>query len=355
MIRQPVGVVGVITPFNFPGMIPLWFLPYAVACGNTVVLKPSEKTPLTMARVLQFCEQAGFPPGVINLVHGGKDAVDALIDHPGVRAISFVGSTPVARYVYSRAAANGKRVQCQGGAKNPIVVLPDADMDMTTKIVADSAFGCAGQRCLASSVVIAVADAEKTFTQQISDAATSRKVGYGLDKGTEMGPVISAESKARIEGLIAQGVAAGAKPLVDGRNTRIDGYAGGHFVRPTVLGNVDPASELARTEVFGPVLSVMRADNVETAIELINRSPFGNMACLFTTSGAAARQFRYEARVGNIGINVGVAAPMAYFPFSGWKDSFFGDLHAQGRDAIDFYTEKKVVVERWPTTWSRKF
>ena len=355
MIRQPVGVVAVITPFNFPGMIPLWFLPYAVACGNTVVLKPSEKTPLTMARVLQLIEEAGFPPGVVNLVHGGKDAVDALLDHPQVRAISFVGSTPIARYVYGRAAANGKRVQCQGGAKNPIVVLPDADMDMTTKIVADSAFGCAGQRCLASSVVITVADAEKTFTQQISDAAASRKVGYGMDKGTEMGPVISADSKTRIEGLIAQGVAAGAKPLVDGRNARVDGYANGNFLRPTVLANVDPDSELARTEVFGPVLSVMRADDVDAAIAMINGSAFGNMACLFTTSGAAARQFRYEARVGNVGINVGVAAPMAYFPFSGWKDSFFGDLHAQGRDAIDFYTEKKVVVERWPTTWSRKF
>jgi len=355
MIRQPVGVVAVITPFNFPGMIPLWFLPYAVACGNTVILKPSEKTPLTMTRVLQLIEQAGFPPGVVNLVHGGKEAVDALLDHPAVRAISFVGSTPIARYVYSRAAANGKRVQCQGGAKNPIVVLPDADMDMTTKIVADSAFGCAGQRCLATSVVITVADAEKTFTQQISDAASSRKIGYGMDKGTEMGPVISGDSKTRIEGLIAQGVAAGATPLVDGRNARVDGYANGNFLRPTVLGNVDPASELARTEVFGPVLSVMRADNVDAAIEIINKSPFGNMACLFTTSGAAARQFRYEARVGNVGINVGVAAPMAYFPFSGWKDSFFGDLHAQGHDAIDFYTEKKVVVERWPTTWSRKF
>ena len=355
MIRQPVGVVAVITPFNFPGMIPLWFLPYAVACGNTVVLKPSEKTPLTMSRVLQLIEEAGFPPGVVNLVHGGKDAVDALLDHPEVRAISFVGSTPIARYVYSRAAANGKRVQCQGGAKNPIVILPDADMEMTTKIVADSAFGCAGQRCLASSVVITVADAEKTFTQQISDAAASRKVGYGMDKGTEMGPVISADSKTRIEGLIAQGVAAGAKPLVDGRNARVDGYANGNFLRPTVLADVDPASELARTEVFGPVLSVMRADNVDAAIAMINGSAFGNMACLFTTSGAAARQFRYEARVGNVGINVGVAAPMAYFPFSGWKDSFFGDLHAQGRDAIDFYTEKKVVVERWPTTWSRKF
>jgi len=355
MIRQPVGVVAVITPFNFPGMIPLWFLPYAVACGNTVVLKPSEKTPLTMARVLQLIEEAGFPPGVVNLVHGGKDAVDALLDHPEVRAVSFVGSTPIARYVYGRAAANGKRVQCQGGAKNPIVVLPDADMEMTTKIVADSAFGCAGQRCLASSVVITVADAEKTFTQQISDAAASRKVGYGMDKGTEMGPVISADSKTRIEGLIAQGVAAGAKPLVDGRNARVDGYANGNFLRPTVLADVDPASELARTEVFGPVLSVMRADDVDAAIAMINGSAFGNMACLFTTSGAAARQFRYEARVGNVGINVGVAAPMAYFPFSGWKDSFFGDLHAQGRDAIDFYTEKKVVVERWPTTWSRKF
>jgi malonate-semialdehyde dehydrogenase (acetylating)/methylmalonate-semialdehyde dehydrogenase len=228
-------------------------------------------------------------------------------------------------------------------------------MDMTTKIVADSAFGCAGQRCLASSVVITVADAEKPFTQQISDAASSRKVGYGMDRGTEMGPVISADSKTRIEGLIAQGVAAGAKPLVDGRNAKIDGYTNGNFVRPTVLANVDPTSELARTEVFGPVLSVMRADTVDAAIAMVNGSSFGNMACLFTTSGAAARQFRYETRVGNVGINVGVAAPMAYFPFSGWKDSFFGDLHAQGRDAIDFYTEKKVVVERWPTTWSRKF
>jgi malonate-semialdehyde dehydrogenase (acetylating)/methylmalonate-semialdehyde dehydrogenase len=355
MIRQPVGVVGVITPFNFPGMIPLWFLPYAVACGNTVVLKPSEKTPLTMARVLELVEQAGFPAGVINLVHGGKDAVDALLDHPDVRAISFVGSTAVARYVYSRAAANGKRVQCQGGAKNPIVILPDADMDMATKIVADSAFGCAGQRCLASSVVITVAEAEKTFTPQISDAAASRKVGYGLDKGTEMGPVISAESRARIEGLIASGLAAGARPLVDGRHATIAGYESGSFVKPTVLADVDPSSELARTEIFGPVLSVMRADSVETAIEIVNGSAYGNMACLFTSSGAAARQFRYEARVGNVGINVGVAAPMAYFPFSGWKDSFFGDLHAQGRDAVDFYTEKKVVVERWPTTWSRKF
>ena len=355
MIRQPVGVVAIVTPFNFPGMIPLWFLPYAIACGNTVVLKPSEKTPLTMARVMELVEQAGVPKGVVNLVHGTKEAVDALLDHPDVRAISFVGSTPVARYIYSRAAANGKRVQCQGGAKNPIVVLPDADLDMTTKIVADSAFGCAGQRCLASSVVITVADAAKPFTDRISDAATSRQVGYGLDAGTEMGPVISADSRTRIEGLIAQGISGGATPVVDGRKTTVSGYDKGHFIRPTVLVDVDPAGELARTEVFGPVLSVMRADSVEEAIDLVNRSAYGNMACLFTSSGAAARQFRYETRVGNVGINVGVAAPMAYFPFSGWKESFFGDLHAQGRDAIDFYTEKKIVVERWPSTWSRKF
>ncbi|MBI4520394.1 MAG: CoA-acylating methylmalonate-semialdehyde dehydrogenase [Gemmatimonadetes bacterium] len=355
MIRQPVGVVGVITPFNFPGMIPLWFMPYAVACGNTVVLKPSEKTPTTMARVMQLIEEAGFPPGVVNLVHGGRDAVDALVDHPDVRAISFVGSTPVARHVYARAAANGKRAQCQGGAKNPIVVLPDADMDMTTRIAADSSFGCAGQRCLASSVVITVAEAADLFTGRIGEAAASRKVGYGLEAGVEMGPVISADSKDRIERLIAKGVAGGAKAIVDGRGARVSGYEQGHFIGPTILADVDPESEIAHTEIFGPVLSVMRASSVEEAIAIVNRAAYGNMACLFTSSGAAARQFRYEARVGNVGINVGVAAPMAYFPFSGWKDSFFGDLHAQGRDAVDFYTEKKVVVERWPATWSRKF
>jgi malonate-semialdehyde dehydrogenase (acetylating)/methylmalonate-semialdehyde dehydrogenase len=355
MIRQPIGVVAAITPFNFPAMIPLWFLPYAVACGNVIILKPSEKTPMTLARLFELVQAAGFPPGVVNLVHGSKAAVDALIDHPDVRAISFVGSTPVARYVYARAAANGKRAQCQGGAKNPIVVLPDADMEMTTRITADSAFGCAGQRCLASSVAITVAEASEVFARHISEAAEKRKVGFGLDAGVEMGPVISPESRRRIEGLIAQGVAAGVKPLVDGRCTTVRGFEQGNFIRPTVLADVDPASELARTEVFGPVLSVMRARTVEDAIALVNGSPFGNMACLFTTSGAAARQFRYEVRAGNIGVNVGVAAPMAYFPFSGWKDSFFGDLHAQGRDAIDFYTEKKVVVERWPPTWTRKF
>jgi malonate-semialdehyde dehydrogenase (acetylating)/methylmalonate-semialdehyde dehydrogenase len=355
MIRQPVGVVAAITPFNFPAMIPLWFLPYAVACGNAIILKPSERTPMTMSHIMQLVEAAGFPPGVVSLVHGGKGAVDALLDHPDVRAISFVGSTPVARYVYSRASANGKRAQAQGGAKNPIVVLPDADMAMTTRIVADASFGCAGQRCLASSVVITVDDAGKTFTQLLGDAAAARRIGYGAGEGTEMGPVISAQSKARIEGIIESSIKAGATPLVDGRGARVSGYDEGYFLKPTILTGVDPASDLARTEVFGPVLSVMHVHTVEQAIEIVNKAAFGNMACLFTSSGAAARQFRYEAVVGNVGINVGVAAPMAYFPFSGWKDSFFGDLHAQGHDAIDFYTQKKVVVERWPSNWSRKF
>jgi malonate-semialdehyde dehydrogenase (acetylating)/methylmalonate-semialdehyde dehydrogenase len=355
MIRQPIGVVGVITPFNFPGMIPLWFLPYAIACGNCVILKPSDKTPMTMSRVFELIDQLQLPPGVLNLVNGAKETVDALLDHPTVRAISFVGSSPVAKYVYSRATANGKRAQCQGGAKNPVIVLPDADIEMTTRIVTDSAFGCAGQRCLASSIAITVGEARDVFTERIADAAASRKVGYGLDPGVEMGPVISAESKQRIETLIGKGVNEGAEVVVDGRGPSIAGYEHGYFVRPTILNNVDPHSEIAGTEIFGPVLSLMHAQTIDEAIALVNAGAYGNMACLFTSSGAAARKFRYEAQVGNIGINVGVAAPMAFFPFSGWKESFFGDLHAQGRDAIEFYTEKKVVVERWPKEWSRTF
>ena len=355
MFRQPVGVVAAITPFNFPGMIPLWYLPYAIACGNCFILKPSEKVPVTMSRVFDLIDELGLPPGVVSLVNGDKVVVDALLDHPLVRAISFVGSSPVAKYVYSRAAANGKRAQCQGGAKNPVVVLPDADMEMATRIIADSSFGCAGQRCLATSVTITVGEAGPVFREHIADVAAGRKVGYGLAPEVEMGPVITAESKQRIESLIDKGVNEGAKVLVDGRNSSISGYERGFFVRPTVLDNVDARSEIAGIEIFGPVLSLMHAQTIDEAIELVNAASYGNMACLFTSSGAAARKFRYEARAGNIGINIGVAAPMAFFPFSGWKESFFGDMHAQGRDAIEFYTEKKVVVERWPREWSRKF
>ncbi len=355
MIRQPLGVVGIITPFNFPAMIPLWFLPYAIACGNAVVLKPSDKTPRTAVRLVKLLEEAGVPPGVVNLVHGGKECVDALLDHPQVRAISFVGSSPVARHVYSRAAASGKRVQCQGGAKNPVIVLPDADFDMTGTIVADSAFGCAGQRCLATSLAITVGDAKKPFTDVMAAAARNRRVGSGLADGIQMGPVISAESRTRIEGMIEAGAKEGASVLVDGRNARIDGLEGGYFLKPTILDGVPPGGAIAKTEIFGPVLGLLHVRSVEEAIELVNRADFGNQACLFTKSGASARKFRYEAQVGNLGINLGVAAPIAMFPFSGWKGSFFGDLHGQGRDGVEFYTDKKVVIERWPPDWSRTF
>jgi malonate-semialdehyde dehydrogenase (acetylating)/methylmalonate-semialdehyde dehydrogenase len=355
MIRQPLGVVAAITPFNFPGMIPLWFMPYALACGNCFILKPSERVPMTMHKVFELLDELGLPPGVVSLVNGGKDAVDALLDHPDIRAISFVGSSPVAKYVYSRAAASGKRVQCQGGAKNPIIVMPDADVEMTVKLTMDSAFGCAGQRCLAASVAVPVGEARETFLPQLLDAAASRRVGYGLEETSEMGPVITADSRQRIAGLVERGVAEGAKVLVDGRQATIPGYEQGHFLKPTVLELPQVGSEIATTEVFGPVLSVTPMDTLDGAIDAVNASAFGNMACIFTSSGAAARKFRYEAKAGNIGINIGVAAPMAFFPFSGWKGSFFGDLHAQGRDAIEFYTDKKIVVERWPKEWSRQF
>jgi malonate-semialdehyde dehydrogenase (acetylating)/methylmalonate-semialdehyde dehydrogenase len=355
MIRQPLGVVAAITPFNFPGMIPLWFLPYALATGNCFILKPSEKVPLTSQKLFALLEKVGFPKGVVQLVNGAKETVDALLDHPLVRAISFVGSTPVAKYVYQRAAANGKRAQCQGGAKNPVIIMPDADMDMTARIMADSAFGCAGQRCLAVSVAITVGEAKNAFTEHMADIATSRKVGFGLDEGTQMGPVITRESKARIESLIEKGQQEGATVLVDGRNRSVPGYDDGYWVFPTILDNVDPTSEIASTEIFGPVLSLSHADDVESAIELVNNRKYGNMACIFTSSGAVARRFRYAADAGNIGINIGVAAPMAFFPFSGWNESFFGDLHAQSRHGVEFYTQTKVIVERWPQEWSRQF
>ena len=355
MIRQPLGVVAAVTPFNFPSMIPLWFLPYALACGNTFVLKPSERVPLTMRRVFELLEQLHLPPGVVNLLNGNRAVVDALIDHPEVRAVSFVGSTAVARHVYGRAAGRGKRVQCQGGAKNHVVILPDADMPTTTRIVSDSAFGCAGQRCLAVSAAVTVGEAREPFTRSLAETARSIKVGYGLEEGVQMGPVVSRESRQRIEGAIGRGASEGAEVLVDGRNPSIPNYERGFFVSPTILDGVPPGSETSRTEIFGPVLSLIHVDSVEEAIEVVAGNPYGNAASIFTGSGAAARKFRYEAPVGNVGVNIGVAAPMAYFPFSGWKDSFLGVLHGQGRDAVEFYTEKKVVIERWPREWSRKF
>jgi malonate-semialdehyde dehydrogenase (acetylating)/methylmalonate-semialdehyde dehydrogenase len=355
MIRQPLGVVAAITPFNFPLMVPLWFLPYAVACGNCFILKPSEKVPMSMHKLMALVEQAGFPKGVIQIVNGAKEVVDAILDHPAIRAISFVGSTGVAKYIYSRGTANGKRVQAQGGAKNPIVIMPDADMETTTKIAADSAYGCAGQRCLAASVGITVGSARHEFLERLADAASARTVGYGLDKAAQMGPVITTDSKVRIEKLIALGEREGAKVVLDGRNKKVSGYEDGNFVFPTILDGVPHGSELARTEIFGPVFSLMHAETIEEAIRLVNDRAYGNAASIFTSNGATARQFRYEVTSGNVGINIGVPAPMAYFPFSGWRESFFGDLHAQGFHGIEFYTETKVVIERWPKEWSRKF
>jgi malonate-semialdehyde dehydrogenase (acetylating)/methylmalonate-semialdehyde dehydrogenase len=356
LIRQPLGVVAAIVAFNFPAMIPFWFLPYAIACGNTFILKPSERVPLTMRRTMELIEKTGLPKGVMSIVNGGREVSEALCDHPAVRAISFVGSTPVAKQVYERSAAAGKRMQCQGGAKNHVIVLPDADMGLAKQIISDSAFGCAGQRCLAVSVAVTVGEAQKTFRDAIADAAGSIKIGFGLDAGVQMGPVISPQSKQRIEGLIAKGVSDGAKAVVDGRGPKLTGsYEHGNFLKPTVLDGVPASSALGETEIFGPVLSLIHASTIDEAIELIRKSPYGNQASLFTTSGAAARKFRYEAPAGNIGINIGVAAPMAYFPFSGWKESFFGILHAQGRDAVEFYTESKIVIERWSRQETRKF
>jgi len=355
MIRQPVGVCAAICPFNFPGMIPFWFMPYALACGNTYIVKPSEKVPLTMKLIFSLIDEIRFPSGVVNLVNGTKSVVDGILDHPAIRAVSFVGSTNVAKYIYSRSTANGKRAQCQGGAKNPIVIMPDADMEMTTKITADSAFGCAGQRCAAASVAITVGEARDIFTESICDAAASRVTGYGLDDGVQMGPVITTQSKSRINELIGKSQAEGATVPIDGRNPTILGYEQGNFVRPTILVNVPPDGEMAKTEFFGPVLGLIHTNTLEDAMGLVNNTKYGNMACIFTTNGSAARKFRNEAEVGDVGVNVGIAAPMAFFPFSGWKDSFFGDLHGQGWDAVEFFTQKKVVIERWPKEWSRKF
>jgi malonate-semialdehyde dehydrogenase (acetylating)/methylmalonate-semialdehyde dehydrogenase len=344
-VRVPLGVVAGITPFNFPAMIPLWMVPLAVAAGNTFVLKPSERTPLTAARLAELALAAGLPAGVLNLVHGGRETVGALLDHPTVRAVSFVGSAPVARQVYARAAASGKRVQALAGAKNHLVILPDAaDWDLALQAVMSSAFGAAGQRCLAGSVAVPVGRAAGPFLSRLAHAAEAVRVGDPFDAESGMGPVIRQEAKDRILSYVERGLAEGAKLLVDGR-TRVPER--GFFLAPTILDEVTPTMAVAREEIFGPVLSIVRSETVEDAIELVNRSPYGNAASLFTRSGRDAWYFRTRVEAGMVGINVGVAAPMAFFPFAGWKSSFFGDLHATGKDAVRFYTETRVVVERW--------
>ena len=343
-IRQPIGVCAGITPFNFPAMVPMWMWPFAIACGNTFILKPSEKAPLTATRAVELLDDAGLPPGVLNLVHGGKQAVDALLRHPLVKAVSFVGSTPVAKYIYATAAAEGKRVQALGGAKNHLVVMPDADMPKTVEGIIGSAFGAAGERCLAGSVLVTVGAAAGPLLDLLVKRTKALVVGDGSEAGVEMGPLVTAEHYRRVVGYIEKGVEEGAVPLVDGREIK---KAGGFFLGPTIFDHVTPEMSIGREEIFGPVLSVMRVATLDEAIELVNRSPFGNATAIFTASGKAAREYSSRVEVGMVGINVGVAAPMAFFPFAGWKNSFFGDLHAHGKDAVAFYTEQKVVMSRW--------
>jgi malonate-semialdehyde dehydrogenase (acetylating)/methylmalonate-semialdehyde dehydrogenase len=345
--RQPLGVFAAITPFNFPMMVPLWFLPTAIVCGNTFVLKPSPQTPLSSDLMYELLDELDLPEGVVNLVQGGKEASVAVMEHPGVVGVSFVGSSPVARLVYETCAKHGKRVQAQGGAKNYIAVMPDANMQASVANIMGSAYGCAGQRCLAGSVVVAVGDAYEPLKAELVKRASGLRVGCGLDETTQMGTVISAAARERIERMIQQGIEEGAQPVLDGRNKQVEGYEHGTFVGPTILDGVTPEMSVAKDEIFGPVLSIMHAPDFETAVEMINGSKYGNAASIFTNNGKYAREFKYRVDAGNIGINVGVAAATASFPFGGKKDSFFGDLHGQGPDAIEFYTDRKIVIERW--------
>ena len=350
-LRQPLGVCVGITPFNFPAMVPMWMFPVALACGNTFILKPSEKVPLTAVRLIELLAEAGLPKGVLNLVHGGRDCVQALLTHPKVRAISFVGSTAVAKYIYETGTKHGKRVQAAGGAKNFILIMPDADVAKTVEGVTGAAFGCAGERCMAGSTALVVGSAAKSVLPTLVSATNAMTIGRtDLEGGhqPDMGPVISAPHRDRVLALLAQGEAQGARLLADGRTARVAGSPNGFFLGASIVEQSDPAANvLMREEVFGPVLSVLHMNDLDAAIELANTSSYGNGAAIFTRSGKAAREFKHRMKAGMIGINVGVPAAMAPFPFSGWGESFFGDLHVQGREGVLFYTQQKVVTTRW--------
>jgi len=347
-LLQPLGICVGITPFNFPAMVPLWMFPLALVCGNTFVLKPSEKVPLTAVMLVELLEKAGLPYGVLNLVHGGRECVDALLTHPKVRAISFVGSTPVARHIYETGTRHGKRVQANGGAKNYIVVMPDADVPRTVESLSTAAFGCAGERCMAGSTALTVGTAAERLLPSLVEAARAIKVGP-TDRAAQpdMGPLITAPHRDRVASLVAAGESEGAKVIADGRGVRVNEAPGGFYFGPTVVDQVQPGMTIAREEVFGPVLNVMRMDDLDSAIEIANRSAYGNGAAIFTNSGKAAREFKYRVKAGMVGINVGVPATMAMFPFTGWEESFFGDLHIQGREGVQFYTQQKVISTRW--------
>ena len=346
--REPLGVVAGITPFNFPAMVPMWMFPIAIACGNTFVLKPSERDPSASLLIAELWQRAGLPDGVFNVVQGDKVAVDALLDSPDVAAVSFVGSTPIARYIHERGTANGKRVQALGGAKNHAIVLPDADIDFAADHLAAAAFGSAGERCMAISAAVAVGAAADVIVEAVNDRARAVKVGSGRDAGVEMGPVVTRAAQERIEGLIGTGADQGAQVTVDGRGFVVPGHEGGFFVGPTVIDRVTTEMDVYREEIFGPVLSVVRCDDVDQAIALINANAYGNGTAIFTSSGEAARRFQRGVHVGMIGINVPVPVPMAFYSFGGWKDSLFGDKHVHGPEGVSFYTRAKVVTARWP-------
>ena len=347
-VRQPLGVCVGINPYNFPALVPMWMYPMAIACGNTFVMKPSEKVPLTGIRLIELLVEAGLPPGVLNVVHGGRECVDALLEHPLVRGVSFVGSSKVAKYIFDKGTQHGKRVQAAGGAKNFVFVMPDADLTKAVDGIVDGAFGCAGQRCMAASTAVVVGKAADEFLPPLADATRSIRVGAtDRDPNARMGAVINAEHRDRIEGLIEASTKEGCELMVDGRGAKVDGAPGGFYLGPTVIDRVEHGMQICETETFGPVLNVMRFDDLEEAIETANRQAYGNGACIFTSSGSAAREFSHRVKAGMVGVNVGVPAPLAYFPFSGWDHSFFGDLHVQGREGVMFYTRQKVITSRW--------
>jgi malonate-semialdehyde dehydrogenase (acetylating) / methylmalonate-semialdehyde dehydrogenase len=347
-VLQPVGVCAGITPFNFPAMVPMWMFPMAIACGNTFVLKPSEKVPSTALRLARLLHEAGLPDGVLNVVPGDAEAVDALLEHPDVNAVSFVGSTPIARHVYETAARTGKRVQALGGAKNHAVVMPDAALDFTADALIGAGYGSAGERCMAISVVVAVGEVADPLVARLREKAAALKIGPGSQAGVEMGPLVTAAHRDRIRGLIAAGVAEGAKVVLDGREFTIPG--GGFFLGPTLLDHVAPGMTVYREEIFGPVLVVVRVRTLDEAIALVNQNPYGNGTAIFTDSGRDAQRFEHEIQVGMVGVNVAIPVPMAFFSFGGWKQSLFGDLHVHGMESIMFYTRTKAVTSRWPAT-----
>ncbi len=347
-LHQPLGVCAGISPFNFPAMVPMWMFPLALACGNTFVLKPSEKVPLTANLIIKLLEEAGLPPGVLNVVHGGRECVHALLTHPKVKAISFVGSSPVAKYIYDTGTRNGKRVQANGGAKNYIVIMPDADVSNTVEALSTAAFGCAGERCMAGSTALTVGAAADRLLPSLVEAARAIKVGPTDQVAQpDMGPVITAQHRDRVAELVASGETEGAKVICDGRRARVADAPNGFFFGATIVDHVRNEMTLAHEEVFGPVLNVMRMDDLDAAITLANKSSYGNGTAIFTNSGKAAREFKHRVKAGMVGINVGVPAPMAMFPFAGWDDSFYGDLHIQGKEGVQFYTQQKVVSSRW--------